>query len=48
MPVEKSKGSEVYAGTINENGSLEVRVTKLAKDNTLSKIIHMVEEAQVE
>lgn len=47
MPVEKTAGSEVYAGTINENGSLEVRVTKLAKDNTLSKIIHMVEEAQV-
>lgn len=46
MPVDKTPGSEVYAGTINENGSLEVRVTKLAKDNTLSKIIHMVEEAQ--
>ena len=47
MPVEKTPGSEVYAGTINENGSLKVKVTKLAKDNTLSKIIHMVEEAQV-
>lgn len=47
MPVDKKKGSEVYAGTINGNGSLEVRVTKLARDNTLSKIIHMVEEAQV-
>jgi len=47
MPVEKTPASEVYAGTINENGSLEVKVTKLARDNTLSKIIHMVEEAQV-
>jgi Cd2+/Zn2+-exporting ATPase len=46
MPVEKAKGNEIYAGTINMNGSLEVRVTKLAKDNTLSKIVHMVEEAQ--
>ena len=47
MPVEKSPGSVVYAGTINENGALEIKVTRLAKDNTLSKIIHMVEEAQV-
>lgn len=47
IPVEKMQGSEVYAGTINGNGALEIKVTKLAKDNTLSKIIHMVEEAQV-
>jgi Cd2+/Zn2+-exporting ATPase len=47
MPVEKTPASEVYAGTINENGSLEIKVTRLAKDNTLSKIIQMVEEAQV-
>lgn len=47
MPVEKMPGSQVYAGTINENGSLEIKVTKLARDNTLSKIIQMVEEAQV-
>ncbi len=47
MPVEKVPGNEVYAGTINQNGSLEIRVTRLAKDNTLSKIIHLVEEAQV-
>jgi Cd2+/Zn2+-exporting ATPase len=47
MPMEKTPGSEVFAGTINDNGTLEISVTKLAKDNTLSKIIHMVEEAQV-
>ncbi|WP_240041448.1 heavy metal translocating P-type ATPase [Paenibacillus ginsengarvi] len=48
IPVEKHQGDEVYAGTINEQGSLEVRVTKLAGDNTLSRIIHMVEEAQAQ
>lgn len=46
IPVEKHPGDEVYAGTVNERGSLEVKVTKLAKDNTISRIIHMVEEAQ--
>ena len=46
IPVEKQPGDEVYAGTVNERGSLEVKVTKLAKDNTISRIIHMVEEAQ--
>lgn len=46
IPVEKRPGDEIYAGTINERGSLEVKVTKLAKDNTISRIIHMVEEAQ--
>ena len=46
MPVEKIVGSEIFAGTINGTGSMEVRVTKLARDNTLSKIIQMVEEAQ--
>lgn len=46
MPVEKSKGAEVYAGTINQQGSPEVRVTKLVEDTTLQKIIHLVQEAQ--
>jgi Cd2+/Zn2+-exporting ATPase len=46
IPVEKQPGNEVYAGTINERGSLEVKVTKLAKDNAISRIISMVEEAQ--
>ena len=46
MPVEKSKGDEVYAGTINQQGSIEVRVTKLVEDTTLQKIIHLVQEAQ--
>ncbi len=46
MPVKKEPGTEVYAGTINEAGSLDVEVTKLVDDTTLSKIIQLVEEAQ--
>ena len=48
IPVEKAEGDEVFAGTINQFGSLEVKVTKLSKDNTLSRIVHMVEEAQAQ
>ncbi|TWH46232.1 Cd2+/Zn2+-exporting ATPase [Sporomusa sp. KB1] len=46
VPAEKGPGAEVYAGTLNTHGSLEVRVTKLVQDTTIAKIIHMVEEAQ--
>lgn len=46
IPIEKRPGDRVYAGTINERGSLDIEVTKLSKDNTLSRIIGMVEEAQ--
>jgi len=46
VPVDKTSGDEVYAGTINEQGYLEVEVTSAASDNTLSRIIELVEDAQ--
>lgn len=48
LPVEKSAGDPVYAGTINQQGALEVRVTKLVRESTLAKIMHLVEEAQAQ
>jgi Zn2+/Cd2+-exporting ATPase len=44
--IEKEPGAEVFAGSINGEGSLEVTVTHLAADNTIARMIRLVEEAQ--
>ena len=46
MPVEKSPGSTVYAGTINQSGALEVSADKLGRDTTFGRIIEAVERAE--
>ncbi len=46
VPVEKQAGSEVFAGTVNGNGALEIECTKPAGDTTLAHIIRLVGEAQ--
>lgn len=46
MPVSKNPGDPVFAGTINQDGALEVQITKGANDTTLARIIQMVQEAR--
>lgn len=46
VPVQKRIGDEVFAGTINQEAALDVKITRLAKDNTLSRVMKMVAEAQ--
>jgi heavy metal translocating P-type ATPase len=46
MPVEKSPGAPVYAGTINQSGALEIRIERLGRDTTFGKIIEAVERAE--
>jgi Cd2+/Zn2+-exporting ATPase len=46
VPVAKGPGDEVYAGTVNGASALEVEVTRLAADNTLNRMVALVQEAQ--
>ncbi|NOZ03679.1 MAG: cadmium-translocating P-type ATPase [FCB group bacterium] len=46
IPVEKKEGMKVFAATMNQEGALEIKATATFANNTLSKMIHLVEEAQ--
>ncbi|HEY7284590.1 MAG TPA: heavy metal translocating P-type ATPase [Vicinamibacterales bacterium] len=48
LPIEKDEGDEVFAGTINGRGALDIRVTRLRRDTTLARIVHLVERAQAQ
>ena len=48
LPVDKAAGDEVFAGTVNGHGALDVRVTRKGQDTTLARIIHLVEAAQAQ
>jgi Cd2+/Zn2+-exporting ATPase len=48
LPIDKKPGDELYAGTINGRGALELEVTRVGKDTRLSQIIHLVEVAQAQ
>lgn len=46
IPVEKFNGSQVYSGTLNEEGRIEIETTHIGEDTTLAKIIQLTEKAQ--
>lgn len=48
LPVDKAPGDEIFAGTINGRGALDVVVTRLGRDSTLARIVHLVERAQAQ
>ncbi|MCL5612236.1 MAG: cadmium-translocating P-type ATPase [Chloroflexi bacterium] len=48
LPIDKTPDDNVFASTVNGEGALEVKVTRLAKDSTLARVMKMVEEAQAQ
>ncbi len=48
IPVDKAAGNQVFAGSVNGEGALDVKVTRLAKDSTLARVMKLVEEAQTQ
>ncbi|MDK3159356.1 heavy metal translocating P-type ATPase [Kamptonema cortianum] len=46
VPVTKTTGDEVFAGTVNKDNALDIRVTRVAADNTLSRVMRLVADAQ--
>lgn len=46
IPVDKTVGDQLFAGTVNQNGEIEFRTTALASQSPLSRIVHTVQEAQ--
>ena len=48
LPVDKASGDEVFAGSINGRGAIDVRVTRFRRDTTLARITHLVEQAQAQ
>jgi len=48
LPIDKTPGDAVFAGTINGRGAIDVRVTRVRRDTTLARIIHLVERAQAQ
>jgi Cu+-exporting ATPase len=47
IPAEKFKGSKIYGGTLNKHGFLKIKATRVGVDSTLSKIIRLIEDAQM-
>jgi Cd2+/Zn2+-exporting ATPase len=48
MPIEKKSGDDIFAGTLNEVGAFEVKVTRLGQDTTLGQIVQLVKNAQAQ